>query len=123
MIHACIMIAALMMVWFGVCEVINAMSDKTLHMLRLAWIAIVLGACCTVGELLYLRQSVPASTVFLLLGIAALLLSERRALARLSAKINYFKAFIAQRKAAHVLKMPLAMLVVTFLAIVFYRFQ
>jgi len=70
-------LAALIIVWCGVCETINAMSHKTGHIVRLAWIALVLGAASALGELWLLQRTVNTSTALFALGMAGLLVNER----------------------------------------------
>lgn len=77
-------LAAFIIVWCGVCETINAMSHKTGHIVRLAWIALVLGAASALGELWLLQTAVSTSTALFALGIAGLLMADRGASASIA---------------------------------------
>lgn len=70
-------LAALIIVWCGVCETINTMTYRTKHIVRLAWIALVLGAASALGELWLLQRAVNASAALFAVGVAGLLVTER----------------------------------------------
>lgn len=94
-------LAALTIAWCGICETINAMTRKTLHVIRLAWIALVLGAGSVLGEVALSGRTEPTSSTFFALGIAAMLLAERFSLTDITTKVRHlltFSIFFTNRK-------------------------